>query len=260
MRKLVLALFLLASVASADVPRQWRTYPLPSGGAILLEVPAAWKDEVRQKDPRLAATIALHPSRGKDFELLFTPIPPRGDHAPTMADVEASLRKSGERHLATARQESIVLEKLEGEQASGRYYRLSEKEPPPDEYPHVISGGLLVGPLIGGFTVLVRDLEGDDAREALRVMQSAKFLSGSIGIYRTSFETLHLNMLIAQAAGFTAKTLVDDKSAYHVQLDDFVFEADAIDRDTIRIRIDGKDLAKAREILAAITQGLPRLR
>ena len=258
MGKTLLLILLLASVTANAAT--WRTYPLPSGGAVLLDVPAAWKDEIRQKDPKFAATIVLRPNQGKKFEVLLTPIPARGDRPPTMADVEASLLKSGAKHLATARQESIVLEKLEGEQASGRYYRLTEKETPPDEYPNVIGGGLVVGPLIAGFTILSHEIDGDDAREALRVLQSARFLSGQVGIYRGTFENLRLNVVLAAAAGFKTNPLIVKDTIYKVELDDFLMEAEAVDGDTIRIRVDGKDLDKARDLLAALTTGFLRVR
>ena len=45
-----------------------------------------------------------------------------------------------------------------------------------------------------------------------------------------------------------------------LELDDFLLEAEAVDRDTIRIRVDGKDLSKAGELLAALTKGFPRVR
>jgi hypothetical protein len=254
MRKPLLLILLSVSVTASAA--NWRTYPLPSGGAVLLDVPAAWKEEIRQKDPKFAATIVLRPNQGKGFEVLFTPIPMR--KPATMADVEASLIKGGAKHLTTAKQESIVLEKLEGEQATGRYYRLTEKDPQPDEYPNVIGGGLVVGPLIAGFTVLFHD--GGDAAEALRVLQSARFLSGQVGVYRGTFENLRLNVVLAAAAGFKTNPLVVKDSSYKVELDDFLLEAEAEDRDTIRIRVDGKDLNKAGELLAALTKGFPRVR
>lgn len=254
MRTTLLPILLLASAAANA--GTWRTYPQPSGGAVLLDVPAGWKEEIRQKDPTFAATIVLRPSQGKAFEVLLTPIPMR--KPATMADVEASLIKGGAKHLATAKQESIVVEKLEGEEASGRYYRLTEKDPKPDEYPNVIGGGLVVGPLIAGFTVLFHE-EGA-AAEALRVLQSVRFLSGHIGIYRATFENLRLNVVLAAAAGFKTNPLVVKDTTYKVELDDFLLDAEAVDRDTIRIRVDGKDLNKAGELLAALTKGFPRVR
>ena len=252
------ALIALAAAAAPATPaRSWRTYGLPGGGAVQLEVPAEWKEEVRQKDPTRAATIVL---RGKTFEMLLTPIPARNGQPPAMADVEASLRKSGEKKLATAQQESIVLQPIEGEQVTGRYYRLTEKQTPPGEYPSVIAGGIVLGPVIASFTVLVHDLDGDEAREALRVIQSAKYQSGYVGVYHASLDDLRLNLVLAKAAGFSATTLVNEKRSFKAQLDDFVVEADAVEGDNLRIRVDGKDLDKARDLLAALTTGFARVR
>ena len=133
------------------------------------------------------------------------------------------------------------------------------KEPPPDEYPNVIAGGIVVGPLIASFTILFHDPEGDVA-EALRVLQSARYLSGHVGVYRGTFENLRLNVVLAAAAGFKTNPLIVKDSSYKVELGDFLLEAEAVDRDTIRIRVDGKDLDKARELLAALTTGFPRVR
>lgn len=167
-----------AAAASGPTAREWRAYSLPIGGALQLEVPATWKEEIRQKDRNLPPTVVLRPKRGQDLEILLTPMPAQGGQLPAMADLEAGLIQLGMQHLPTARQDSVTLQKLEGEQVNGRYFLLTEKKPPPDEYPSVIGGGLLTGPLVVSFTILLRDPDGDDTREALRILQSARFQPG----------------------------------------------------------------------------------
>lgn len=265
MRKTILSAGLVLTLAAAEdlaskESLEWRTYSLPGGGAVLLEVPVSWNEEVRQKDQNFPLTIVFRPKKGRQFEILFTPIPSKSGQPAAIADIEASLIQSGAQHLPTAVQESILLETLEGPQARGRYYLLTEEQPPPNEYPSVIAGGLLVGPVVASFTVLLHDPSGSEAREALRVLRSASFQSGHFGVYRATLEDLRLKVLLAVAAGLTAETLVDDERSYRVRLSGFLIEAHPLDRRTIRIRIDGERLDEAGELLEALTIGFTRIR
>lgn len=260
MRKnLLLASLILTFAAAAPLASkeslEWHTYSLPGGGAVLLEVPVSWNEEIRQKDRSFPPTIVFRPKKGRQFEILFTPMPSKSEQSAAIADIEASLSQSGKQHLPTAVQDFILLETLEGPQARGRYYLLTAKHPPPNEHPNVIVGGLVVGPVVASLTVLLHEPSGREAQQALRVLQSASFQSGRFGEYRATLEDLRLKVLIAVAAGLTAETLVDDEKLYRVELSGFLIEAQPIDRRTIRVRIDGEKLDEAGELLEALTKG-----
>jgi hypothetical protein len=255
------ALFLfVAGLASAQEPaREWRSYGLAAGGTVLLEVPAGWKEEIRQQDGASFPAIVLRP--GKKLELLFTPMRPADGQMPPLATLEASLIESGSPHLAGAVQDSITLEALESGAVVGRYYRLTEKQPPPGEYPSVIAGALIVGPIVGSFTVLTHDPDGDEAREALRILCSATFEPpGRAGVYRATLDDLRLKVGIAQLAGMPVETLTDEKKLYEVRLADHVLKATVAKGGTLSIRIDGGDPDAAAELLHAMTIGFEKIR
>lgn len=251
--------FAAATSAESRESLDWHTYILPGGGAVLLEVPASWNEEIRQKDRSLPPTVVFRPKKGKQFEILFTPIPSKSEQSAGMADIEASLIQGGKQHLPTAVQGSILLETLEGPQARGRYYLLTEKHPPPNEYPNVIAGVLLVGPVVASFTVLLHEPSGSEAQQALGVLKSATFQSGHFGVYRATLEDLRLKMLLAEAAGLTAETLIDDKGLYRVGLGGFLVEARPLDRRTIRVRVDGENSDEAGALLEALTIGFAKI-
>lgn len=263
-QRILFAAMYLTLIATAPlaskVSLESRTYGLPGGGAVVLEVPVSWKEEVRQKNGDFPPTIIFREKKAELFEILVTLISSKSGQPPSIADLEASLLQSSRQHLANAVQESILLETLEGSQARGRYYLLTEEHPRANEYPSVIAGGLIVGPIVASFTVLLRDPTGSEAREALRVLRSATFESGFFGAYRATLRDLRFNVLLASAAGLTVETLVDDKRSYSVKLNDFLMEAQALDRGTIRIRIDGEELDKTGKLLEALTIGFRRIR
>lgn len=189
MKKVLLVAMLLLIAASARssanrAGHDWRAYTLPHGGALLLEVPVGWTQEIRQKDRNLPPTIVLRPKKGEDFEILVTPLSAQGGQLPTMAELEAGLIQKGSQHLSTARQKSVTLKRLKGQQATGRYFLLTERVPKPSEFPSVIGGNLLTGPLVVAFTVLLHDPEGRSARKAIKVLQSARFQPGLLTALR----------------------------------------------------------------------------
>lgn len=253
-----LSILFVPGPAPAQEPvREWHSYALPAGGTVLLEVPAGWQEEIRRPELKLPPTIVLR--RGDELQLLFTPLQPQEGEMPPLATLEEALVEGGRQHLPGAIQDSITLEALEGGTVVGRYYRLTEKDPPPDEYPSVISGVLVSGPLVGSFTVLVQDPHGDEAREALRVLGSATFEPQSqAGLYRATMDDLRMKVLIAEATGLPVETLTDKRKRYEVKLGDYVLKATVAKGGALSIRVDGDDPEAAAGLLYGMTIGFER--
>ncbi|MGQ0428400.1 MAG: hypothetical protein ACT4UQ_00465, partial [Gammaproteobacteria bacterium] len=55
----------------------------------------------------------------------------------------------------------------------GYYFVATEQSPPPDEFPHLVQGALLVGGLILRFEVLTRDGQDAAIAQCLSMLQGA---------------------------------------------------------------------------------------
>jgi hypothetical protein len=249
-------LFGLCIAQQAD--REWHSYVVPGYGSFTVEVPASWKEEIRQSDANLPPTIIFRAKKDGGFELLLTPIPPQEGKQPTLEKIEASLMEAGGKHLASARQETLTLEKLKGEQVTGRYFLLTEKNPPPGEYPSVISGGFLTGPIAVSFTLLLHDPQAEYVKEALRVVGSARLRRGQGGKYHATLDDLRLSILLAKAAGLVTEIIEDQSKSYKVKLDSFLLEAGPT-KGGINVWLDGSDFQRAGELLKALTMNFQEI-
>lgn len=251
-------LFLSGLCMAQQADREWRSYRVRGYGTLLVEVPAGWREEIRQADANLPPTITLRAKKGSDFELLLTPLPSQEGKQPTLENLEASLREAGGTLLASARQERLTLEKLEGEQAKGKYFLLTERDPPPGEYPSIVSGGLLTGPLAVSFTLLLHEPQAAYVKDALRALGSARFRRGQGGKYRAKLVDLRLKILLAQAAGFATEVVEDQSTSYKVKLGSFLLDAKAT-KGGIDIWLDGSDFQEAGELLKALATGFQEI-
>ena len=249
----ILASSLLSGLCIAQqTDHEWRSYAVPGYGYFSIEVPASWKEEIRPSDANLPPTIILRAKKDGGFELLLTPIPPQEDKQPSLGKLEASLMEAGAKYLASARQETLTLEKLEGEQATGRYFLLTERDPRPGEYQSVISGGLLTGPIVVSFTLLLHDPQAEYVKDALRVVKSARLRRGQGGKYGATLDDLRFRILLAKAAGHSTEIIEDQGTSYKVKLDSFLLEAETT-KGGINVWLAGSDFQRAGELLKALT-------
>lgn len=255
---LLLAFLPVAPTAAKTGDVEWRRYTIPGHGVFSVQAPAKWKQDVRQSDSSLPPTIVLRPKKGDAFELLVTPIYAEGGQPPSLQKLEAAVAEGGARHLAEAQEDSLTIEPLEGEQVSGRFFRLTEREPPPDEFPRVLSGSLVTGPVVASFTLLHRDQQAKYVQQALALLGSARFERGAVGSYRASMDELHLKVLIASAAGLEPEFLVEERKKLRVKLGPYLVDAEQVRRG-IRIRVDGPDPERTQKLLKALTSGFPAL-
>lgn len=261
--RLLSALFLLLLAGpsfSYPAGQTRRSYTVPGIGAFSLEVPVSWMEEVRQPDPRLPPTIILRDKKDGDFELLVTPIPPgQPGTGMTLEKLEATVLEVGRRALPRAREESVKLEKIDGEGVVGRYFLLTEKVTPPGEYPSFLGGCLLIDPVVASFTMLLRDPQAQYVKLALSALGSARLRKGHGGRYRGTLDHVRIGVLAARAHGLEVKVEVDRKTSYRANLASFLVEAEAIPGG-ISLWIDGSDFEAAGALLTALTNGLEEIR
>jgi len=136
-RRFILATALLAASLpgiAADV-----RVSLPGGGALVLPVPAGWKQKVQPSD---VPTLSLTPEAGNAFVVMVSALV-RKDGVAAPSDPE-SLRKlvglGAERALPQAVEKSLPVQDLRGGNAQGNYFSATDRAPKPGEFRNLTQG------------------------------------------------------------------------------------------------------------------------
>ena len=158
-----------------------RRYALPDHGSIQLNVPASWRDEIRQPPNRLPPTIVFKQRAGKPFDVLMTPIwPPKKDTSPLSAE---RMRQQVEQVLEHAKPQAvekmIEVRELRGPVNLGYYFSATDRAPGPGEYKYMTQGMTRVGDLLVTFTILTNDGQGDIVNDALTMLKSAMHVNNN---------------------------------------------------------------------------------
>jgi hypothetical protein len=175
----VMVLCLISAVSAAahaeSVSRQ-RSFALPNHGELLLSVPAAWKQAVRQPPRDLPPTITFTPAKGDDFVVFVTPLwSVKND--PTFNKPENVRRLMEEnlgRMLPGSVEQKASLQEFAGVYGKGYFFFLTDKAPKPGEYPYAVRAGLGVGGLLLSATVLCRSKNSEGITSTIRALQKAR--------------------------------------------------------------------------------------
>jgi hypothetical protein len=157
-----------------------RAYRLPGHGALLLQVPNGWSEELRQPPGELPPTAVFRASAGAPFTVLITPL----WRASKLAPVFDSPERIYEMVQDTARQiEPEAVEKsLQvvpiGAGATGYYISATDaslvgRAPPPGEFLHLTQGAVKTGDLLCSFTILSNDPASPIIADALQMLRTA---------------------------------------------------------------------------------------
>jgi hypothetical protein len=172
---LLTAQFFACTAALAQSAPQKR-YALPERGALQMNVPAGWKDEVQspqQKD--LPPTISFSPVQGQPFAVLVTPIwRARADiPEPTRETILKQVQGLIEGTRSQAVEKDVKPLEIKGASGPGYYYSVTDRAPKPGEFKHMTQGMVKAGELLVTFTILTNDGQQDVAQAALAMLRGA---------------------------------------------------------------------------------------
>ena len=151
------------------------SYPLPERGVLRMNVPAAWRDEVRSASSALPPTIVFRPASGERFEVLVTPFWRAGADAPspTKDVLRQRLDQAIEGVRSRALEKEIKPVEFAGTAGTGVYFSVTDRAPQASEYKFMTQGMLGVRELTVTFTILTSDGQGEVVGQALAMLQSA---------------------------------------------------------------------------------------
>lgn len=157
-----------------------RSYPVPGHGALVLQMPDAWRHQLSQPPNGLPPTINLLPPRGDAFSILITPFwngpRPMADFgSPEM--LRSFAEESARRVVKQAVEPTLDIIPIGGG-ATGFYYSatdrsLIDKTPAPGEYLYITQGQVMAGDLLCNFTILTNDAGSQVVDLALGVLRKA---------------------------------------------------------------------------------------
>lgn len=166
---------LVATVASLQSATS--SLPLADGGRLVFVHPSSWTSKV--SDTSEGPTLKLRPHDGTaDFRVLITPLPlAKNSKLHDMDELERSVRERGEDMLSTATQKEVTLTRVDGSQARGFFFHLTDRKPEqgPGDYRELNHGALTLGPYLLSVTILTHP--GDDAtvKDALHMLAGASY-------------------------------------------------------------------------------------
>ena len=150
-------------------------YPLPEHGVLRMNVPAAWRDEVRSGSSALPPTIVFQPASGERFEILVTPFWRAQADAPlpTKDVLRQRLEQAIEGVRPRALEQEIKPVEFAGAAGTGVYFSVTDRAPQPSDYKFMTQGILGVRELTVAFTILTSDGQVEVVRQALAMLQTA---------------------------------------------------------------------------------------
>ena len=161
--------------ADAKVDVSARTFAVPQHGALALSIPHGWKEAIEQPpQPGFPTTLKLT-TDGKKFIVLITPVPSTGEDADFNSP--AKLRKLAEdrggQMLATAKEQSLSIVEIKGDNTAGYYWTLTDKAPDPGSFEFATGAVVGVGDLILSVTILHHEKDVLERKAAIKMLQGA---------------------------------------------------------------------------------------
>jgi hypothetical protein len=157
-----------------------QAYVLGTNGTLYLTLPPGWKGSAT----RVRGTDGLHdafiftPADTNEFNLMIVVFAVTQNHAGA-DEMKNSLLQSGERELTNCLETSLTLHDLEGGQASGAYFRVTDRrlttvKPAAGDFKYMSRGFAVLEPLVLTFDLDSNDADRDEPG-VLKVLRDARF-------------------------------------------------------------------------------------
>jgi hypothetical protein len=178
---LLAPLSIVLRAAHIGKPEQGQSFKVPNHGQLLLSVPNGWKQSVQQPPiPNLPPTIKFSAMDGQ-FEMLVTPLWARDGNRnfTSPQNVRKLAEAQGNRMLSGSKEQSLDLQEIKGEKASGYYFTLTDKSPDPGSYEYMTGAFVGVGDLLLSITMLHHQKDVPPRQAGLAMLKSASQQKGA---------------------------------------------------------------------------------
>jgi hypothetical protein len=151
-----------------------RRYAIPFFGDLVLQVPDAWKGDLRQPPNDLPPIITFSPAAGAPFTILVTAggkyyfRPPIRDGNDLRKRVETMARRAGQQSV----EKTLEIKKLQGDECYGFYFSATSRAPKAGDYKYLTQGIAAVSEVIMAFNILTNKGRESVVEAALAMLRS----------------------------------------------------------------------------------------
>ena len=157
-----------------------REYDLPGHGALTMNVPNTWDDEVEQPGGEFPPAITLSANPDDHTRMVLTPLWSRSMRADfnSPAKVRKLLERDGREMLPKAEETELDVKEVPRGEGSLYYFTLTGKAPKQGDYKYVTRAGLGTGGILVMVTILSDSKDSAGLQEALDMLKGARNTGG----------------------------------------------------------------------------------
>lgn len=149
--------------------------PLPGRDDLVIDLPAAWRAQVRRPYPELPPSVAISGPDATALQMILTPIWPAGSARATTADeLRAQVQAGAAQAKPRAVEAELPLRNLDASGKTGYYFSATDRAPGPGGYKHLTQGVLGMNELRVTFTVLANGQPQEPTAQALELLRSMR--------------------------------------------------------------------------------------
>lgn len=179
--KVVVAAFVVTFVLGGAVRGQSgatpREYVVPNHGRLILALPASLKDASKPLSEPPSVTLAFRPAAGDAFSVKATTVWLDSASLATMTPdkLRATVEAQAQDLIEHAVEQKAMLKELQGVQATGFYFSVTDRAPAPGEYKYMSQGVLVTGELMTAFTILHREATCRTCDQLIQMFEQSKY-------------------------------------------------------------------------------------
>jgi hypothetical protein len=149
---------------------------MPGHGALIFQVPAAWKVSAARPSEDLPPTIHFDPASGEAFSVQITPVwkGPEASEMPDPPKIRKMVEQARDSVAARATTSDILIRELSAGPVNGYYYSVTDKtsEGKPGDWRYMTQGSARFEDLVLAFTVLTNDPQQPEADATFAMFQT----------------------------------------------------------------------------------------
>lgn len=163
----------LENHSEAIAPREFH---VPGRGAMVIDVPRSWAQDVKRAADEAPPAIVLRPRSGDEFQLILTPLwspnGAKGFNGPQK--VQEFVSFSAKQLAPDAIEKELVVEAVPREKGSAYYFFATDGAPKKGEHPYLIQGAIGVDDLVIAVSLRFRNRDSEIVDTVMNLFSTAR--------------------------------------------------------------------------------------